>query len=59
MEEPTLSENDPPPLLPMFQCHATAVKEMSSDDQTIPLRAAISLLFKAQQDPHLDDATHR
>ena len=45
-------------MAPMVQCHAVAVKEMSSDDQTIPLIAAISLLFTAQQDPHLYDATH-
>ena len=49
---------DVPSMAPMVQCHAVAVKEMSSDDQTIPLRAAISLLFTAQQDPHLYDATH-
>ena len=36
-------------LLPMFQCHATAVKEMSSDDQTIPSAATFSLLFTTKR----------
>ena len=44
-----LPENDPPPFLPMFQCHAMAVKEMSSDDQTIPSTATISLLFNPKR----------
>ena len=49
MEELALPGNDLPPLLPMFLCHATAVKEMSSDDQRIPSTATISLLFSTKR----------
>ena len=42
-------------LLPMFQCHARAVKEMSSDDQTIPSTSAFSLLLTSKRNLMMAD----
>ena len=36
-------------MMMIFQCHATAVKVMSSDDPTIPSTAPISFLFNTKR----------
>ena len=43
-------KSDPVKMMMMiFQCHATAVKVMSSDDPTIPSTAPISFLFNTKR----------